>query len=195
MSWPLDHGLHGPLVPAFKICWQKTWFTFLFHKWRMWMKIWIWSNDRRTKPFLYSPEDGTHLHESSYAVLFRVCVEISDRIVESSLGKLKLYVGCVEFLVREKYPHLKYLKWEWVGWSPQTGEMEACVTTVAWNSLFLQPVNIALLAIYWMDYFSPLVPCPLHMGSSITIAQGEGRKELSFISTRLPSSLWMSARP
>lgn len=76
------------------------------------MKIWIWSNDKRTKPFLYSPEDGPHLHESSYAVLFRVCVEISERIVESSLGKLKLYVGCVEFLVREKYPHLKYLKWE-----------------------------------------------------------------------------------
>lgn len=63
-------------------------------------------------PFLYPPEDGPHLDESSYVVLSGACVEISVRMVESSLGKLKLYVGWVEFLVREKYAHLKYLEWE-----------------------------------------------------------------------------------
>lgn len=136
VSCPLDRGLHRPLVPAFKICWQKIWFTFPFHKWWMWMKSWTWSNDRRTRPFLYPPEDVPHLDESYYAVLSGACVEISVRMVESSLGKLKLYVGWVEFLVREKYAHLKYLEWEWVGRSPQKGEMEACVTAMAWNSLF-----------------------------------------------------------
>lgn len=52
---------------------------------------------------------------------------------------------------------------------------------------FLHPVNIALLTVCWMDCFSTLAPFPLHMGSSITITQGEGRKELSLTSSLLPS--------
>jgi len=45
-------------------------------------------------------------------LLCRACVEISDRMVESGSWKLKHYVGMVEFLAREKYPDLKYLKME-----------------------------------------------------------------------------------
>lgn len=131
------------------------------------------------------------------AVRCRACAEISDRMVESSSWKLKLYVGRVEFLAKEKYPYLKYLK---MGMSLVVTPEERNWSSCHHHGLkltVLHPACIALLTGYWllqMGCFSPLGPFPLHMGSSTPSGQGEGRREISFLLSLLPSPLWMSAR-
>ena len=159
LAKPLDYGLDEPLVPAFIICWQETWFAFPFHNW------WMWMIGEQCLFYLLLRKDP-HLDESSWVVLFRACVEIYGRMVESSLWKL---CWVVEFLAREKYPYINIPE---VGMSCVVTSEErnwSCITTIDWNALFCMPTVCWMLQI---NCSSPLAPFSHHMGTSITIEHG-----------------------
>lgn len=133
--------------------------------------------------------------EAYVAVLCRVCVETSDRIVKSRSWELEVHVGRAEFLARETYPHLEYLKMGWVLWvTPEMRNWTSCQYH-CWNSLCC--ILHFLSCSQFTPYCTWVIFLLLHLSHFIWMAQEpmsrrKAGKRFSSFCPPLPSPLWMS---